>query len=111
MERLPGVLSALRKVAEETGATVARVALAWQLAKPFVTSVIIGAKKPEQLTDNLAASELTLSKEQLAHLDGASALPAEYPGWMVDFQNSRDPRGVATPPSDAQIRAAAEKLK
>ena len=51
------------------------------------------------------------SPEQVAKLDEASALPPEYPGWMVQFQNSRDPRGVATPPSDAQIRAAAERLK
>ncbi|HYQ15720.1 MAG TPA: aldo/keto reductase [Polyangiaceae bacterium] len=111
MERLPRVLGALRRVAEETGASVARVALSWQLSKPFVTSIIIGAKKPEQLADNLAATELKLSAEQLKNLDEASALPLEYPGWMVDFQNSRDPRGVATPASDAQIRAAAERLK
>jgi aryl-alcohol dehydrogenase-like predicted oxidoreductase len=111
MERLPRVLSALRKVAEETGASVARVALAWQLTKPFVTSIIIGAKKPEQLSDNLAATELQLSTDMVKLLNDASALPPEYPGWMVDFQNSRDPRGVATPPTDAQIRAAAERLK
>ncbi|HYP88053.1 MAG TPA: aldo/keto reductase, partial [Polyangiaceae bacterium] len=98
-------------VAEQTGTSVARVALAWQLSKPFVTSIIIGAKKPEQLADNLAATQLTLSAEQLKLLDEASALPLEYPGWMVDFQNSRDPRGVATPASEAQIRAAAERLK
>jgi aryl-alcohol dehydrogenase-like predicted oxidoreductase len=111
MERLPRVLSALRKVGEDTGASVARVALAWQLTKPFVTSIIIGAKKLEQLADNLAATELRLSSEHLKLLDEASALPPEYPGWMVDFQNSRDPRGTATPPTDAQIRAAAERLK
>jgi aryl-alcohol dehydrogenase-like predicted oxidoreductase len=111
MERLPGVLTALGRVARETDASVARVALAWQLTKPFVTSIIIGAKKLEQLTDNLAATELRLSPDQLALLDQASALPPEYPGWMVGFQNSRDPRGVATPPTDAQIRAAADRLK
>ncbi len=111
MERLPRVLSALRKVAEDTGASVARVALAWQLTKPFVTSIIIGAKKPEQLTDNLAATELALSGEHVKLLDEASALPLEYPGWMVDFQNSRDPRGSASAPSEAQIRAAAERVK
>jgi aryl-alcohol dehydrogenase-like predicted oxidoreductase len=109
MERLPGVLTALRQVGAETGASVARVALAWQLTKPFVTSIIIGAKKLEQLTDNLAATELRLSQDQVKLLDEASALPPEYPGWMVGFQNSRDPRGVATPPTDAQIRAAAER--
>jgi aryl-alcohol dehydrogenase-like predicted oxidoreductase len=110
-ERLPRVLAALRKVAEETGASVARVALAWQLTKPFVTSIIIGAKKPEQLADNLAATELRLSPDQLQALESASALPPEYPGWMVDFQNSRDPRGSAQPPTDAQIQAAAARLK
>ncbi len=111
MERLPRVLSALRKVAEATNASVARVALAWQLTKPFVTSIIIGAKKAEQLADNLAATELQLAAEHVALLDEASALPIEYPGWMVEFQNARDPRGVASQPTEAQIRAVAERLK
>jgi aryl-alcohol dehydrogenase-like predicted oxidoreductase len=96
MERLPRVLTALRKVAEATGTSVARVALAWQLTKPFVTSIIIGAKKKEQLVDNLAATELKLGEEHVKLLDDASALPMEYPGWMVGFQNQRDPRGVGT---------------
>src|SRR6478736_6588519 len=111
MQRLPLVLGALRQVAEQTGTSVARVALAWQLSKPFITSIIIGAKRPEQLEDNLAATELQLSTEQLAALDAASALPPEYPGWMVQFQSSRDPRGTAQAPSEEQIRAAAERLK
>src|SRR6195952_1935572 len=109
MERLPRVLTALRTVAEETGTSVARVALAWQLTKPFVTSIIIGAKKREQLVDNLAAAELRLSGEHVNILEEASALPMEYPGWMVDFQNARDPRGVARAPTEAEIRAAAER--
>jgi aryl-alcohol dehydrogenase-like predicted oxidoreductase len=111
MERLPRVLSALRNVAEATNASVARVALAWQLTKPFVTSIIIGAKKPEQLADNLAATELKLAPEHVKLLDDASALPLEYPGWMVEFQNARDPRGSASAASEAQIRAVAERLK
>src|SRR3954468_3555824 len=111
LERLPRVLSALRKVAEDTGASVARVALAWQLTRPFVTSIIIGAKKPEQLSDNLAATELKLAPEHVASLDAASALPAEYPGWMVEFQTARDPRGVARVPTEAEIRAAADRAK
>src|SRR3984885_14736235 len=76
-ERLPRVLTALRKVAEEAGTSVARGALAWQLTKPFVTSIIIGAKRPDQLADNLAATTLTLSAEQLLLLDESSALPPE----------------------------------
>ena len=90
--RLPGVLKALREVAAEAGTSVARVALAWQLTRPFVTSVIIGAKTREQLTDNLAAVDLALTPDQVVKLDAASALPAEYPGWMLDWQN-RDKRG------------------
>jgi aryl-alcohol dehydrogenase-like predicted oxidoreductase len=91
--RLPRVLAALRSVAEGAGLSVARVALAWQLTRPFVTSVIIGAKTREQLADNLAAANVTLSPEHVRELDEASALPPEYPGWMVANQN-RDPRGV-----------------
>jgi len=111
MARLPRVLAALRSVADATGASVARVALAWQLTKPFVTSIIIGAKRKEQLVDNIAATELKLGPEHVKTLDDASALPPEYPGWMVDFQNSRDPRGVARTPTEAEIRAAADRLK
>jgi aryl-alcohol dehydrogenase-like predicted oxidoreductase len=92
-ERLPRVLAALRKVSEATNVSVARIALAWQLTKPFVTSIIIGAKKKEQLTDNLAAVDVKLSPEHVKLLEEASALPSEYPGWMVDWQ-TRDPRGV-----------------
>jgi len=89
--RLPAVLTALRTVAAEANVSVARVALAWVLSRPFVTSVIIGAKTKEQLVDNLAATELTLTPAQLEVLDQASALPPEYPGWMVGFQD-RDRR-------------------
>ena len=110
-ERLPRVLAALRKVSEATGASVARVALAWLLTRPFVTSIILGAKKKEQLVDNLAAAELRLSKDHVTILDEASALPPEYPGWMVEFQDARDPRGAARMPTEAEIRAAAGRLK
>ena len=92
-ERLPRVLDALREVSNALDVSVARVALAWQLTRPFVTSVIIGAKSREQLQDNLAATELVLSPEQVKRLDEASALPSEYPGWMLDWQN-REPRGT-----------------
>jgi len=67
---------------------VARVALAWLLAKPHVMSIIIGAKTVEQLDDNLAAVELVLSPEEVAKLDAVSMLPAEYPGWMLEFQGA-----------------------
>src|SRR5262249_41398744 len=70
--RLPRVLEALRTVSEATGASVARVALAWQLTRPFVTSIILGAKRKEQLVDNLAAAELKLAPEHVKALDAAS---------------------------------------
>ena len=92
-ERLPRVLDALRAVATESEVSVARVALAWQLTRPFVTSVIIGAKTRDQLLDNLAAAEVRLAPDQVKRLDEASALPSEYPGWMLDWQN-REPRGT-----------------
>jgi aryl-alcohol dehydrogenase-like predicted oxidoreductase len=90
-DRLPRVLAALREVSAATGLSVARVALAWQLTKPFVTSVIIGAKNLDQLRDNLAAADVELSAEHVAKLDAASQLPSEYPGWMIPFQD-RDRR-------------------
>jgi aryl-alcohol dehydrogenase-like predicted oxidoreductase len=93
-QRLRGVLTALRQVSAETGHSVARLALGWQLTRPFVTSVLIGAKTSEQLRDNLTAVEVTLAPEHLQLLDAASALPPEYPGWMLERQNSQK-RGVA----------------
>lgn len=94
LDRLPRVLGALREVAAGHGVSVARVALAWLVNRPYVTSVIIGAKTPDQLADNLAAAELRLSPAELTALDQASALPPEYPGWMVEFQSARYPRGT-----------------
>ncbi len=82
------ILDVLKPIAEAHNASVATIALAWILAKPFVTSVIIGAKKPEQLKDNLAAADLVLTPEQIQQLDDVSALPPEYPGWMIPFQNA-----------------------
>ncbi len=86
-ERAWRVLDVLRPIAEARGTGVATVALAWVLAKPFVTSVIIGAKRLDQLDQNLAAANLQLTADEIAKLDEASALPPEYPGWMVPFQN------------------------
>jgi aryl-alcohol dehydrogenase-like predicted oxidoreductase len=80
-------IDAMRPIAEAHGATVAQVALAYILHKPFVTSVIIGAKKLEQLEDNLKAVDVKLTAEDMATLDAVSALPKEYPGWMVEMQS------------------------
>ncbi|MBU1377484.1 MAG: aldo/keto reductase [Alphaproteobacteria bacterium] len=78
----------MREVGEAHGVSVARVALAWLLAKPHVMSIIIGAKTVEQLDDNLAAVGLTLTPEEMARLDEVSEMPAEYPGWMLPRQGA-----------------------
>ncbi len=81
-------VDAMREIGAKHGASVARVALAYVLAKPFVTTVIIGAKTMEQLEDNLEAAKLRLSADDLKQLDDVSALPPEYPGWMVSRQGT-----------------------
>ena len=81
-------IEAMREVGDAHGVTVARVALAWLLAKPAVMSIIIGAKTLEQLDDNLAAVDLTLTPEEMARLDEVSELPSEYPGWMFARQGA-----------------------
>lgn len=81
-ERAYDTIDVMRGIAEAKSATVAQIALAWLLHQPVVTSVIVGAKKPEQLDDNLAAVEVRLTRDELAALDQVSALPPEYPGWM-----------------------------
>ncbi|HKJ43044.1 MAG TPA: aldo/keto reductase [Sunxiuqinia sp.] len=74
------------QIAKEHNVSAAQVALAWMLKKPGVTSIIIGAKKMQQLKDNIAATELELTHEEIAKLDAVSALPPEYPGWMIERQ-------------------------
>ncbi len=93
-ERSYAVVDAMRPIAEAHGRPVAQVALAWLLAQPVVTSVIVGAKRPDQLADNLAAVDLQLTPEELAGLDKVSRLPREYPGWMFERQGEYR-RGLA----------------
>lgn len=83
-ERLFTIVDAMRPVAERREVSVARVALAWLLHQPHVTSIIIGVRTREQLLDNLAATELKLTAEELVALDKVSALAPEYPGWMLE---------------------------
>jgi len=87
-ERAWKILDTIAPIAKAHGCTPARVSLAWLLGKPVVTSVIIGAKRLDQLEDNLAASDLGLSGDEIARLDEVSALSPEYPGWMLPFQNA-----------------------
>ncbi|MGK5739303.1 aldo/keto reductase [Micromonospora sp. URMC 103] len=88
------VLDVLRTVAARHEVSPARVAIAWLLAQRAVTSVIVGARKLEQLADNIAASDLTLTEQDLAALDEVSRLPVAYPNWIQDsFAPTRIPAG------------------
>ncbi|HTD95558.1 MAG TPA: aldo/keto reductase, partial [Edaphobacter sp.] len=87
-ERTWKILDVMAPIAKSHGCSPARVSLAWLLAKPVVTSIIIGAKRLDQLQDNLAAVDLKLTKDEISQLDEVSALPPEYPGWMIPFQNA-----------------------
>jgi aryl-alcohol dehydrogenase-like predicted oxidoreductase len=81
------LVDVIRPIADSHGVSVARIALAWLLHQKAVMSVIIGAKSITQLDDNLAATEIALSADELATLDKASALTKEYPQWMLDRQH------------------------
>ena len=86
LERAYDVIDVMGGIARAKGVSVAQIALAWLLHQPVVTSVIIGAKRVDQLEDNLAATTVRLTGEELAALDTVSKLPAEYPGWMFERQ-------------------------
>jgi aryl-alcohol dehydrogenase-like predicted oxidoreductase len=87
-ERTWKILDAMVPIAKARGCSPARISLAWLLTKPVVTSVILGAKRLDQLQDNLAAAELKLTKEEIKQLDEVSTLPPEYPGWMLSTQSA-----------------------
>lgn len=85
-DRADRCIDAMRPIAQDHGVSVAQIALAWLLHQPSVTSVIVGAKRPDQLADNLAATQVSLSAGELNQIDQVSTLPAEYPGWMLERQ-------------------------
>jgi aryl-alcohol dehydrogenase-like predicted oxidoreductase len=80
-DKLYDTIDELVQIAEGRGVSPAQVALAWLLARPGITTVIVGARTDEQLADNLAAAELTLSPEEHARLEQVSRPPLPYPFW------------------------------
>ncbi len=86
VDRAYDCIDAMRKMAEAKGVSVAQIALAWLLHQKAVATVIIGAKRVEQLDDNIAATKVRLNEDELAALDEMSQLPAEYPSWMLTRQ-------------------------
>jgi aryl-alcohol dehydrogenase-like predicted oxidoreductase len=87
-ERTWKILDVMAPIAKAHDCSPARISLAWLLSKPVVTSVIIGAKRLDQLQDNLAADDLHLTPDEIKQLDDVSALPPEYPGWMLPRQGA-----------------------
>jgi aryl-alcohol dehydrogenase-like predicted oxidoreductase len=85
-DRAWNCVDVMRIIAHAHGASVAQVALAWLLHQPQVTSVIVGAKRPEQLADNIAATQVALTEGDLLQIGNVSRLPHEYPGWMFERQ-------------------------
>jgi len=86
-EKAYDIIDVMHSIAENKGVTIAQIALAWLLNQSVVTSVIIGAKKQEQLLDNLHAVDVKLTTEELAELNEVSKLTPEYPGWMIERQS------------------------
>ncbi|MBO1019250.1 aldo/keto reductase [Methylobacterium sp. SD274] len=91
-EYLFGVVDALDDVAEETGRTVAQVALNWLLTRPTVCNIVVGARTEEQLKQNLAVLDWTLTPEQVARLDAASQETPIYPYWHQKGFDERNPK-------------------
>ncbi len=108
------IVDAMRPIAEAHDASVAQIALAWLLHKQAVTSVIIGAKRMDQLEDNLGSVEVTLSDNEVTQLDEVSRIPLGYPAWMGALGDDRLPgevrdlAQVARSVGDEKEAAAAE---
>jgi len=84
-ERAFRIVDVLVAAAREAGCTPAQLALAWQLEKPEITSVIIGARSLTQLDDNLGATAVHVSPEIMTRLEDATRIEPEYPGVFIDF--------------------------
>ena len=82
-ERAFDIVDAMTIIARQRDVPIARIAIAWLLHKPVVTSVIFGARTLAQLTENVAAIDIALTAEELKTLDEVSALRAEYPAWKL----------------------------
>jgi len=92
-EEAHDVVDAVRKVADRHGCSPARVAIAWTMAQPAISSVIIAARKLEHLDDNIAAADLKLTDEDFKELHEASDPGTPYPKWMVlQLDQAEDPR-------------------
>jgi aryl-alcohol dehydrogenase-like predicted oxidoreductase len=93
------ILKALKKVADRHGVSMARVAYAWTVRQPTISSVIIAARKIENLEDNIEAINLKLSDADMRLLNQASDPGTPYPKWMVlQLDQAEDPRAKLLEP-------------
>ncbi len=94
-EKAYDIIDVMKEIGDARGVSVAQIALSWLLHQKHVTSVIIGAKTEAQLNDNLAATSVELSSDDLKKLDDVSKLRPEYPGWMLDRQGGERTTGLS----------------
>ena len=79
------LIDRMREIANGRRATVAQIALAWLLAKPYVSTILVGASKLAQLDDNLGAANVHLSLDEVSKLDELTAPAPLYPNWFQSF--------------------------
>jgi aryl-alcohol dehydrogenase-like predicted oxidoreductase len=84
------LIEVLQSVAKKHDCNPAQIAIAWLLKRTFVSTVIIGAKRVEQLRENVKAADIVLDDEDMTQLDAVSRLPLEYPGWSLQGFSNRD---------------------
>lgn len=87
-EKAYDIIEIMQGIADSKGVSVAQIAQAWLLHQPVVTSIIIGAKTPVQLLDNIQSITITFTSDELQQLDVASKLNSEYPAWMIERQGA-----------------------
>ena len=87
-ERTWNVLDVIAPIAQSHNCSAARISLAWLLSRSFVTAVILGAKRLDQLKDNLQVLDVKFTEDEIKKLDEVSKLPPEYPGWMLQVQST-----------------------
>lgn len=81
------VVEVMHGISKEKNVSIAQIALAWLLHQEAVTSVIIGAKRLDQLDENIASTEVDFSEKEMEKLEEVSALTKEYPEWMFEMQS------------------------
>jgi aryl-alcohol dehydrogenase-like predicted oxidoreductase len=84
-DRAENLVCVLDAIAAPRGATVGQIALAWQLAKPWLTAMVVGAKTLRQLEENLGAVEIELTPEEIGRLETAAPKPRRWPAWQIEL--------------------------